>query len=370
MSPARGEEPVHGVGRVRGLGDLGPVHQEGHPGHGVTLRRVRRDLERLQLLAQLVEARPQSATYRLELADQQLAQGQEAEALGTLDAAIADEPTAMMELRRVRAALGGQDELTPFRQDGLAILQEYRDSDVDYDEPSVLVFDYTAVRVFEDGSSLVLTHQILQANSEESVDELGQFEPPDSGYVLKLRTIKADGAILEPDLLGNMSTINLSNVAVGDFVEQEYVRVLGPPTGIPGGILGEIRFFDYEKTYSLNYGVDVLGTEGQLTLRASKAAEHSLWHLSRPMEGAPSDFGDWQAIDLGTNAKEESIATMYRELMAAAENDSDPPGSGIEGRAAFEMILGIYQSHRQGGCRIDLPMADRRHPLEAWRSER
>ena len=200
------------------------------------------------VLAQLVEARPQSATYRLELADQQLAQGQEAEALGTLDAAIADEPTAMMELRRVRAALGGQDELTPFRQDGLAILQEYRDSDVDYDEPSVLVFDYTAVRVFEDGSSLVLTHQILQANSEESVDELGQFEPPDSGYVLKLRTIKADGAILEPDLLGNMSTINLSNVAVGDFVEQEYVRVLGPPTGIPGGILGERFFFNSFET--------------------------------------------------------------------------------------------------------------------------
>ena len=153
-----------------------------------------------------------------------------------------------------------------------------------------------------------------------------------------------------------------SGPVVGDRAIADY--------GFPGGILGEIRFFDYEKTYSLNYGVDILGTEGQLTLRASKAAEHSLWHLPRPMEGAPSDFGDWQGIDLGANAEEESIATMYRELMAAAENDSDPPGSGVEGRAAFEMILGIYQSHRQGGCRIDLPMADRRHPLEVWRSER
>jgi hypothetical protein len=60
---------------------------------------------------------------------------------------------------------------------------------------------------------------------------------------------------------------------------------------------------------------------------------------------------------------------MYRELMKAFETGGEPPASGVEGRAAFEMILGIYESHRQGGCRVDLPMADRRHPLEAWRSE-
>jgi len=33
------------------------------------------------------------------------------------------------------------------------------------------------------------------------------------------------------------------------------------------------------------------------------------------------------------------------------------------------MILGIYQSHREGGRRIDLPMPERRHPLEVWREE-
>ena len=200
------------------------------------------------VLRELIDARPQSATYRLELADQQLAGGNRDAALETLDQAIAAEPTAMMELRRIRTALGGKDELAPFRQDGAQVLEEYRASDVDYDEPSVLVFDYTAVRVFEDGSSLVLTHQIYQANSEEAVDELGQFQPPDSGYVLELRTIKEDGTRLEPDLMGNLSTINLPNVAVGDFVEHEYVRVLGPPDGIPGGILGDRFYFSSFET--------------------------------------------------------------------------------------------------------------------------
>ena len=195
------------------------------------------------VLRELIGERPQSATYRLELADQLLARGQMPQALSVLDRAIEAEPTAMIELRRIRSALGGKDEIAPFRQDGSAILEEYRSSGVAYDEPTVLVFDYTAVRVFEDGSSLVLTHQIYHAKSEESVDQLGQFTPPDSGYVLNLRTIKADGTRLEPDLMGNMNTINLPLVAVGDFVEHEYVRVLGPPRGLPGGILGERFYF-------------------------------------------------------------------------------------------------------------------------------
>ena len=138
--------------------------------------------------------------------------------------------------------------------------------------------------------------------------------------------------------------------------------------GFADGILGEIHFFDHARTSSSNYGVDVLGTEGQLAVRASQSAGHSLWHLPRPMDGSPSEFGDWQGVELGEAENDVSMAIMYRELMRAFEKGGEPPGSGREGRAAFEMILGIYESHRQGG-RVDLPMADRRHPLEAWRSE-
>ena len=200
------------------------------------------------LLKQLIEDRPRSATYRMELADQQLARGEREAAIDGLNEAIAAEPTAMLELRRVRAMLGGEDVIEPFRIDGEAVVREYEQSDVTYTQPQVLVLDYTAVRVFEDGSALVLTHQIHKANSEEAVDELGQFEPPEDGYVLNLRTLKADGAKLEPDLIGNMSTINLPHVGIGDYVEQEYVRMLGPPAGIPGGILGERFYFQSFET--------------------------------------------------------------------------------------------------------------------------
>lgn len=139
--------------------------------------------------------------------------------------------------------------------------------------------------------------------------------------------------------------------------------------GFVGGVLGEIHFLGYEKNNSRNYGVDVLGTEGQLAVRATTGLGENLWHLPHPMEGTPADLGDWLPVDLGERAGDDPISTMYAELVRAAEGDVEPPGSGVEGRWAFEMILGIYQSHREGGGRVDLPLADRRHPLERWQRE-
>lgn len=137
--------------------------------------------------------------------------------------------------------------------------------------------------------------------------------------------------------------------------------------GFAGGIMGEIHFLGYQTLMSDNYGVDILGTEGQLTVRASRRMDPCLWHLPRPMEGAPSDLDAWQPVPLGPMAANDPIVQMYYELAEAIEEGREPPSSGAEGRTAFEMILGLYQSHRQGGRRVELPLADRRHPLEVWR---
>ena len=52
-------------------------------------------------------------------------------------------------------------------------------------------------------------------------------------------------------------------------------------------------------------------------------------------------------------------------MIQAIETDTEPPSSGIEGRWAFEMIMGIYQSHREGR-RVELPLINRHHPLKEW----
>lgn len=138
--------------------------------------------------------------------------------------------------------------------------------------------------------------------------------------------------------------------------------------GFPGGILGEIHFMGYSETLNNeNYGVDVLGTTGQIGVRSSGVG--SVWHLPRPMEGSPGDFGDWQPLELPESDGPASMITMYRELMQAREQGTELSPNGHKGRTALEMILGLYQSHRDGGRRLPLPLEDRRHPLETWRSE-
>mgnify|MGYP001293502686 CR=1 FL=1 len=144
-------------------------------------------------------------------------------------------------------------------------------------------------------------------------------------------------------------------------------RVIGN-YGFDRGVLGEIHFLAYSKTMAENYGVDILGTEGQLAVRTSSMAQlgSNLWQLDRPMEGTPTQKSDWKLVDFG-QVDENPISTMYQSMFEAIENDTDPPSSGIEGRIALEMILGIYESHREDGRRISLPLEERRHPLEMWR---
>ena len=137
--------------------------------------------------------------------------------------------------------------------------------------------------------------------------------------------------------------------------------------GFAGGVLGETHFINYAKTMGQNYGVDVLGTEGQLAIRASGSVKNNLWHLPRPMEGAPTQLSDWRQVDLTDVGVEDAVVTMYRGMVHAIETDTEPPSSGVEGRWAFEMMMAIYQSHREGGRRVELPLADRRHPLKMWR---
>ena len=138
--------------------------------------------------------------------------------------------------------------------------------------------------------------------------------------------------------------------------------------GFSSGILGEIHFLGYPEVMGENYGVDILGSEGQLAIRAVRS-QGNLWHLPRPMEGTPAQTSDWRPVSSTAAAEKTPVMTMYRQLADAIQNDSQPPCNGEEGRSAFEMIMAIYQSHREDGKRVALPLADRGHPLEKWRRE-
>jgi hypothetical protein len=53
---------------------------------------------------------------------------------------------------------------------------------------------------------------------------------------------------------------------------------------------------------------------------------------------------------------------IVQDLMAAIEQDRQPLGSVYDGRAALEMIMGVYESQRLNRP-VDLPLKNRQHPL-------
>ena len=55
--------------------------------------------------------------------------------------------------------------------------------------------------------------------------------------------------------------------------------------------------------------------------------------------------------------------TLARDLIEAAETDREPFSSIQMVRFVNEMVQGVYSSHLNSGCRIDIPLADRAHPL-------
>jgi predicted dehydrogenase len=79
----------------------------------------------------------------------------------------------------------------------------------------------------------------------------------------------------------------------------------------------------------------------------------------------------WQRITSGGLGKPETIQDtslnqgnvwIAQDLIHAIEQDRQPRGSIYDGRAALEMILSVYESHRLGQL-VNLPLTNRRHPL-------
>jgi predicted dehydrogenase len=83
------------------------------------------------------------------------------------------------------------------------------------------------------------------------------------------------------------------------------------------------------------------------------------WDMLRPEPLPPADAQG------GMHAANQAIV---RELLAAVEAGGRPLSSGDDARAALEMVVAVYASHRRQE-RVGLPLAEREHPLLSWRRD-
>ena len=117
------------------------------------------------------------------------------------------------------------------------------------------------------------------------------------------------------------------------------------------------------------YGLQVYGSKGILTMTMGALGE--IWFVEDPSWQAGRSKAEWKRISSGGVGKPESLRERNHslgnrlialDLIRAIETDTQPRGSAYEGRAALEMILGVYESHRQKGP-VGFPLKNRMHPL-------
>lgn len=301
---------------------------------GLELAKNRQDTAAIDAdIAALRTRYPRAENGAVEMIDRLLSQGRRDDAIAAIDVALHAEPAALSSLRRLVPVAGGEHALAPWRRDGLAAIAAFEKSGHRYDAPQVLVFDYMAGRLFDDGSSLELVHTIQKAQSQEAVNDLAEVRVPEDALLLTLRTIKPDGRKLEPDAIAGKDAISLPSVEPGDYVETEYIVRKDPPEGVPGAYLGERFYFEsFEIPFDhsemvmilperMPFVVDPRGPAPALEQHVEGGLRTLRWHVdqSMPLKGEPDAVNPREyipSVRLGVGGEWRVFVDGIRDVLA------------------------------------------------------
>lgn len=215
----------------------------------------------------LLAEMPEDDALRADLADLDVAAGRSSEARATLDRELAARPAELASLYRMRAFLAGREDLQPWRLDGRRVLRDFEASGHTYESAAVLVLDYTVRRAYPDGSALELTHNVVRVQTQEGADAFGEFQLPDGATLWRIRTLKADGRVLEPEEIAGKDSLSLPDLRPGDALEFEYLRVLPPSDAAPGGFSSDRFYFrGFEVPYDRTEYVAIVPREMDLVV--------------------------------------------------------------------------------------------------------
>lgn len=303
----------------------------------VELARARGDFEgALRLGREALPLLPEDDTMRADLADLAVAVGHRDLARAMLDADLARRPAELSGLFRMRAWLAGREDLAAWRLDGLQVLRDFERSGRSYDSSAVLVLDYTVRRNFHDGSALELTHNVIKVQSQEGVESHGEFSPPPNATLWRVRTLKADGRVLEPETIAGRDSFSLPELRPGDAVEFEYVRALPPMELAPGGFLADRFYFrGFEVPYDRSEYV-VVAPEGMPVVvdprgaapEMQRAVRDGLQELrwvareSHRMTAEPASIAGREfipSVAVGVGATWERFVSALRERLVEAD---------------------------------------------------
>ncbi|WNG14580.1 tetratricopeptide repeat protein [Cystobacter fuscus] len=129
-----------------------------------------------------------------------------------------------LSLRRaVTRAKTGQEVLQAHAINGREAIRDYEQNHGPEDSSAAYVLDAAATQVFPDGSQVSRIHIIQKALEQSGVQEIAEVNLPAGAQPLAVRTLKANGTVLEPESIEGKDSVSLPGVQVGDYVEMEYL---------------------------------------------------------------------------------------------------------------------------------------------------
>lgn len=180
--------------------------------------------ESIKKLEAAVQRKPDDAQARMALADARFAGGDRGSLREALVSAI-QSGADTTPLREAIELVDGITELSPYRIDGKKVIAEFEASKKETPGTAARVLDYSAIWVHPDGSARMLEHEIICIQSREGIQAHAE-QPIPRGMLLKVRTVKRDGQVLEPEIVEGKQTVTMPHLEIGDYIETETVTTL------------------------------------------------------------------------------------------------------------------------------------------------
>ena len=139
--------------------------------------------------------------------------------------------------------------------------------------------------------------------------------------------------------------------------------------GFDGKIMGYFSTHRAKEGAAKRFGLQIFATKGILTMTTGAVPE--IWFVQDPSWQPGRTKAKWKRISSNGVDKDETLSNsghhfgnrlIALDLIKAIETNTQPKGSIHDGRAALEMILATYESHRLKR-NVQLPLKNRKHPL-------
>ncbi len=206
------------------------------------------------------------------LAEAQELSGQPAAARTTRERALALDGSDLA-LRRALALEDGTEVLADLAEDGPKAIREYEAGAKRPPTSAALVLDAAAVEAYADGSHTERVHQVIHVLDPRGVEKWGEVEVPGGAALLRLKTWKRDGRVLEAeDPGGEKRTLSAAGLEPGDYLEVEWMRGRASRGPAVPGWSADPFFFRGEDLPFFHSTYAVAGPAGTLSVDARHVA--------------------------------------------------------------------------------------------------